>query len=323
MDILISVIIPVYNAQKYIEACLQSVINQKYQNLEIILIDDGSTDSSGEILDRYIELDSRIKVIHISNSGVSKARNVGLSFAQGDYVTFVDADDWISDDMYYEMVMLAENCQMDLVQCSYDLIYEDREKRDIIKPSQNYKGKEQIMLAYCKEEISPSTCNKMFGRKIFKDARFDEHLSVGEDRDIVYRFCQKCNQVVSSNQIFYHYRQSAGSAMRNQLNARHFEPLKIIDGQLKENIDTGIIYNLLKEKEVYFTIDLLLRAISNRSCEDFLPELYHRITDNFTNIFWGKNYPIKFKIVALLNRINPSILNLVLSGYVRFIRRLQ
>ena len=100
MDELISVILPVYNVQQYLEKCIESVVNQTYKNLEIILIDDGSTDMSGKICDEFAEKDGRIKVIHSKNGGVSAARNIGLDIATGEYIGFVDSDDWIESQMY-------------------------------------------------------------------------------------------------------------------------------------------------------------------------------------------------------------------------------
>ena len=100
MNKLISIIIPVYNVEKYLEDCLNSVVNQTYKNLEIILIDDGSTDNSGKICDLYAKKDNRIVVIHKENAGVSSARNVGLKIAKGLYIGFVDPDDYIAEDMY-------------------------------------------------------------------------------------------------------------------------------------------------------------------------------------------------------------------------------
>ena len=97
---MISIIVPVYNVDKYIERCIQSIINQTYKNLEIILIDDGSTDKSGAICDKYSKIDNRINVIHKKNGGLSEARNVGLDIARGDYIGFVDSDDYIHPQMY-------------------------------------------------------------------------------------------------------------------------------------------------------------------------------------------------------------------------------
>ena len=116
---LISIIVPVYNVEKYLSKCIDSIINQTYKNIEIILIDDGSTDSSGAICDKYALVDSRIHVLHIENSGVSNARNVGLNHATGDYIGFVDSDDYIEPNMYELLLEELIADDVDVVQCNH------------------------------------------------------------------------------------------------------------------------------------------------------------------------------------------------------------
>ena len=114
---LISVIVPVYNTEKYLDRCIQSILSQTYSNIEILLIDDGSTDSSGAICDKYAEQDSRVRVFHKANGGVSSARNMGLDKAKGTWFTFVDSDDWIDMDMYEQMYNAAIQNKVDMVCC--------------------------------------------------------------------------------------------------------------------------------------------------------------------------------------------------------------
>lgn len=118
MNYLLSVIVPVYNVEPYIERCINSIVNQTYKHLEIILINDGSTDSSGEICDREALKDHRIKVYHIANSGSSIARNYGLERCNGDYIGFVDSDDWIDQDMFYSMISFAVKNTLEVVECN-------------------------------------------------------------------------------------------------------------------------------------------------------------------------------------------------------------
>ena len=117
MSELISVIVPVYNVEKYLDKCIQSILGQTYSNIELLLIDDGSTDSSGAICDKYVTQDSRVRVFHKSNEGVSAARNWGLDNAKGEWIAFVDADDWIDSDMYERMYNAAVQNQTDMVSC--------------------------------------------------------------------------------------------------------------------------------------------------------------------------------------------------------------
>ena len=121
----ISIIIPVYKVEQYLPECLDSVINQTYKNLEIICVDDGSPDNSGKILDEYASKDNRIKVIHKENGGVSSARNAGLDIATGDWISFVDADDYIASDFYDKLIGSSKDGEADVVQCGYTTFGED------------------------------------------------------------------------------------------------------------------------------------------------------------------------------------------------------
>ena len=123
---LVSVIIPAYNIEDYIGRCLDSIISQTYKNLEIIVVDDGSRDYTGEILDNYAKKDRRIKVIHKENGGVSSARNKGIEAAEGDYIGFIDGDDLIEPEMYKTLVDLLEEENADIAHCGYQMVFPDR-----------------------------------------------------------------------------------------------------------------------------------------------------------------------------------------------------
>ena len=129
----ISVIVPVYKAEKFLATCIESILNQTYCNLEIILVDDGSPDSCGKICEKYALSDSRVKVVHQKNAGVAAARNVGLDLAEGDYVTFVDSDDYIQPQMYEKMIRCAEHNHCDLVMCDCIRYIRMEEKLFILK----------------------------------------------------------------------------------------------------------------------------------------------------------------------------------------------
>lgn len=188
--ILLSIIIPVYNAAKYISRCLDSVINQSLKNIEVILIDDGSIDESGAICDKYAELDNRIKVVHQKNSGVSAARNIGLDMAVGKYIGFVDSDDWIDTDMFKALLMEAEKSGADVTMCDATTIYSNGKfECDTITQLS-----ESVTLTH--DDMSPDLLLEMAGavwRCIYKnnfngkrfgssDIRFPIGLKLSEDR---------------------------------------------------------------------------------------------------------------------------------------------
>lgn len=181
----ISIIIPVYNVESYIDRCLESVVNQDYKNLEIILINDGSDDNSGEICDKWGQMDKRILVIHQKNKGVSAARNVGLDMAQGEYVGFVDPDDVISKDMFSSMIKDIKKTNADIVACGVSEIFLDGSERiyrkydSPIKLNKKQAIEKGLMLS---DDIGGVVWDKLWRRDIIKNIKFDESLAIAEDR---------------------------------------------------------------------------------------------------------------------------------------------
>ncbi len=215
----VSIIIPVYNVQTYIEECLKSLLQQTYKNLEIILVNDGSTDNSGIICDKYAEADTRIRVFHKENGGVSSARNVGLQNVTGDYVTFVDPDDWIEPDMYEKMVMHFDN-NIEAVFCGY---WESPEKEMNLSPILHQPEKEGIVngeeaLYQCMIGIGygyfTSVWNKMFRTSFLKEySIFFENYSIAEDELWLAKVVPLCDKVYLLPTPFYHWRQRGDSAL--------------------------------------------------------------------------------------------------------------
>ena len=212
---MISVIVPVYNVEKYFDACINSIISQTYKELEIILVDDGSTDSSGRLCDQYAKKDSRIKVIHKENGGVSSARNTGIDIATGEYITFVDADDYIDANMYETLYEMAIKTGAEIVEC--DFVY--RKVPENVK-NQVYEisGLKALEKLYSDDTeygiLTVSPCNKIFKRDIVSNIRFKVGCSIAEDRDFILRVFFHTEKYVKYNVPLYYYVPSEGSAMR-------------------------------------------------------------------------------------------------------------
>ena len=208
MDELISVIIPVYNVEQYVERCLNSVINQSYPNLEIILVDDGSTDKSGEICDQYALKDSRIKVIHEENAGLGEARNRGLRIASGDYICFVDSDDWIEEDYCKELVQAAERTNSDIAICGYnECLKEGKTPKVKYDDCFTITGKEILhytMTANGKYWFNISVWNKLYKREIISELWFKSRVY----EDIMYNAesMYRANKIAYANKCLYNYR---------------------------------------------------------------------------------------------------------------------
>lgn len=209
MNTYLSVIVPVYNVEKFLHRCVDSILNQTFADFEIILIDDGSTDSSAQICDDFAKKNSRIKVFHQKNSGVSVARNVGVDAAKGDYITFVDSDDWLEPEMYREMVSVVDKRpEVEVVMCDFFTIKKNLKEEISAEIRKGYFSKKQII-----EEIYPtllvtedfgripivSVWNCLFKRSLLIDhkIKFDADLLYSED----YLFM--ANVMIEVNSFYY------------------------------------------------------------------------------------------------------------------------
>lgn len=211
----ISIIIPVYNAAKYLEKCVKSIINQTYKNLEIILIDDGSTDESGNICRILSDKDDRIKVMHQKNSGVSVARNLGLSNATGEYITFVDSDDYIESN-YCEV--LLDSLIRNNVDVAYSNDFNKFCERDInINEELIWKSEEYDPVYKTPQYV---VWGALYKRKVIENIRFDEDLYVGEDAYFFAKVVKNSNKLVCVNKELYHYIYHTNSAYNSKFNSK-------------------------------------------------------------------------------------------------------
>jgi len=208
----LSVIIPVYNVEKYIKECLESLLNQSFKEFELIVVDDGSTDNSLSICNEYAIKDKRIVVLHKQNGGVSSARNAALKIIRGDYVTFVDPDDFISLNTYYDnMNYMLLHDDIDCVQYPYCHYYSDLNIKKHILPSTNIKGVHDLFKNWWAGSIiSFSLCHKIFKRKVFEEIEFREgHVS--EDTCLIPQLCERISNLYISSLGMYYYRQRIDS----------------------------------------------------------------------------------------------------------------
>ena len=216
---LISIIVPIYNVELYLGRCVDSLICQTYHNIEIILVDDGSPDRCGEICDEYAHKDNRIVVVHKPNGGLSDARNKGLDVAKGDYVMFVDSDDWIDRATCDTVVNLAVSNQSDIVIFGVRNVY-DSGKVDAFPPKYSGVVSSEMCinsLLYKIKEfgIFNYACNKLFLKRLFDGIRFQKGR-VAEDQGLTYKLFHKANRICVCEKIFYNYFQRTGSITDGQ-----------------------------------------------------------------------------------------------------------
>lgn len=214
---LISIIVPVYRAEKYLAKCVESLLSQTYKNIEIILVDDGSPDKSGEICDQFREKDRRVKVIHQDNGGQSKARNMALSVAKGEYIGFVDSDDWIDSDMYSVLFDNLQLSQSDISCCQFRRVDEDGNTADTVleKKVNSYDNLSAMKVLIEDREIGSHPCTKLFKCGLFKDVQFPIGR-VYEDIAIMHIIFSKAKRVVVTSERKYNYLINANSTSYTQ-----------------------------------------------------------------------------------------------------------
>lgn len=240
----ISVIIPVYNVEKYLKRCLDSVVNQTYKNLEIILINDGSTDKSGNICDEYAAKDKRIIVIHKENGGVSSVRNKGLDICTGDYISFIDSDDWLGNGFYeYVVNNVKDN---DLLIFDYHITNGKNSKWIKYNNAEFELTKEKCLMELTKAKIQSYLWVMIFKRKLFYNIRFPQNRNF-EDQAIMHLLIDKCQKIKYCNKAFYNYYQNPKGITHtvNYKNYRDFLHVNILRGRfLKKKYPKVYEYHL-------------------------------------------------------------------------------
>lgn len=225
MNELISIIVPIYNVEDYLSRCIESILSQTYENLEIILVNDGSTDNSIDICKKYLEIDSRLKLIIKENGGLSSARNKGLENATGKYIAFVDSDDWIDKEMFKTMLNVAKNESADIVQCGVKKIKENGKVERILYSYDNkYNCNEDILEAHFQDKISVTVWNKLYRREIVEGIRMIEGKN-NEDNMYSIEVLLSTNKVVCINDAYYNYLQRTNSIMKISFNEKKLDAI--------------------------------------------------------------------------------------------------
>lgn len=214
---MVSIIVPIYNADKYLKRCILSIINQTYRNIELLLIDDGSTDNSAKICDSFAQKDPRIKVIHTHNNGISHARNLGLRYAKGNYFSFVDADDYVDETYIEQLLNKLEQKKVDIVYCSAIIEDENNQLLGIEHPSS--KVIKANNYDWCSPWAHTVVRGAIYPEKIIKNLYFDEKLYVGEDTYFFACCVKRAKKVFCLEDRLYHYIKYSKSASHGKFNS--------------------------------------------------------------------------------------------------------
>lgn len=225
-EVLISVVVPVYNVEHYLKKCVDSICHQTYRNLEIILVDDGSTDCSGSLCDEFATSDSRIKVIHKSNGGLSDARNAGMELASGEWWMFVDSDDYIAPDTAETLLLAAVENHCEIAVCNMMRIYEDGKQEPFYCPVTEptiWAGEQRFETLR-----QPSVCNKLFRADLFKELRFPKRKFY-EDTFVYHVLAHRANRIALTGLSGYYYLSRRESILgQSQFTDRYFDYVEAI-----------------------------------------------------------------------------------------------
>ena len=242
MSVKVSVIIPVYNCGKYVAECIESLINQTLKECEFIFVNDGSSDNSKEIIEEYAKSDNRIKLINQKNAGVSVARNIGLKYAVGEYIGFVDGDDYIDFDMYKNLYNVASKNNIDLVISNFEQELDGKKIINKLDIETNLLITElniinKVLPQFLKHEKLNTVCNKIFKREIIRkfNISFPNGVALGEDGLFNINYFSNAKSLMYIDYCGYHYREVQGSATRNIVEKDYFSrALEVYNEEIPE-----------------------------------------------------------------------------------------
>lgn len=267
---MISVIVPVYNVAGYIDKCIESVISQTVDDWELVLINDGSKDNSLEICEQYAQKDARIKVFDKQNGGVSSARNMGIEKSTGDYILFLDGDDYLESTLLEDFVNNNSNNDLDLFMFEYSVDYDD--KTVIHKSDAHWYGENDTEKALIN---TITTNNRLIGVKIYKksiigDIRFDESIILGEDTMFAVEVVSNAKTCFFSDKLYYHYYQSANSAVRSSFTTKKLTGLVAYENDIKLCANKGYKKAELYAKDAYVVLAIALaqKAIADNDYDE-------------------------------------------------------
>lgn len=308
---LVSIIIPVYNVEKYINKCVDSCLKQTYENIEIILINDGATDNSPAILDELKKIDKRIKVFHKENGGVSSARNLGIEKSLGKYITFLDADDYLSNDFVDYMVNLLENNNSDFALSTncFTSINQNQlsEKIEILNSLETV----SLLLS---QKIEVGCWNKLYKAEIIKNnnMRFLTELFYGEGLYFINTYAQFCKKVTVGKKRVYYYRKNNLDSATTKFKYENFvngeKSLNKIHNELKKT--TKDIERTWKMHYCLFCINAIVGILNNKEYNSKLNDWKNKINIYFFDMIFDFNVPLKFKIKLFILNLFPKLLTI-------------
>ena len=301
MKDLISVIVPIYNVEKYLNKCIESIINQTYKNLEIILVDDGSPDNCPQICDEYAKKDGRIKVIHKENGGLSSARNVGIDVAMGEYLTFIDSDDYVEPNFIEVLYQSLVNNDADISMCGINKIQADKIQEIIVENQILDKDSFWNFFYYGNgTPIGVVAWNKIYKKNIFKDIRYPLG-KINEDEFVIHKIVDKCNKISITNEALYNYIQRDGSIIHSKKSIKNLDVYEALENRLVYFLD-----NNMYELAYAILMSIISRIYDLHREVDFNYKQYKKNFKKYSTELLKENLSFEKKFKMLLCYYSPS-----------------
>lgn len=313
---IISVIVPVYNVKPYLKLCVNSILKQTYKNLDIILVDDGSTDGSGEMCDEYLNIDKRIRVFHKKNGGLSDARNYGIKRAKGELITFVDSDDFIAPQMHDILYNNMKNESADISICNSKLIWSTEEAVSD-NNNNNYEilsSKEALKIMLTNRKFQSSAWDKLYKKSLFNNIEYPIGR-IYEDIATTYKLIHNSNKIIYSSYIGYYYFQRSGSIIHSKFNKKQLDMILAYDEMIKYFEDNSI--DLINEVlAMYVNANVIVfKEMSKDKYVDYDLEKYlkNNIKKYLKIYIESKEFSKKHKLFAIASIYSPKLFKITCS----------
>ena len=263
---MVSIIIPAYNVENYIGECLKSVLCQTYSDIEVVVVDDGSTDGTNAVARAVADKDSRVRIIRQENMGLSGARNSGIDVAKGEWLLFVDGDDFLSEDAIKSLLALAESTQADIVCGNYTRNLPFKQPGKIVEKI--FSGEDAILDVLYQRNIEPSFCAKLFKRRLFSEGRFRGGI-LYEDLDFFYKIFKKATRISYTDRVVYYYRRTPGSIL-HKFNSGRMDVLGVTERiELWASSQTAEIQKAARDRRLSANFNILGLIAANKATAEF------------------------------------------------------
>ena len=270
----LSVIMPIFNAEQFLADTIDSILKQDFEDFELLLIDDGSKDNSKKICEEYEKKDKRVKVLKKQNEGVSKTRNLGIEKAEGEFLYFVDADDYVKDNMFSVLMKNIQIYNADISMCGYQII-EDKSTIEYYgtKKQYLYNNNEAIKIFLKEEQFGVALWNKIFRKTIIENLRFDEKLRINEDKWFLFNVILNANNVIYKDEILYSYIKRSTSATSGKFSERFMDVIDVNDRIIKTmEKDDDELKALAKVNSLINNMIVYRKLIFSENCREYKKE---------------------------------------------------